>query len=178
MRDIKTEFLASSFGYLAKNGLENMSIRNLCKNTGISIGSVYYRFEGKEDLIASATEYGFDCVVDELLTQSVGKHDIDEYFRKFMLKMKNCSERIRFICQVAASPVYGEKLRQKISEHRHMYDKYARILAERIQCNYEDMRAIVYLMSSMILDYSVWSSEESTKIQVEYIKSIVKRMIK
>ena len=95
-----------------------------------------------------------------------------------MLKMKNCSERIRFICQVAASPVYGEKLRQKISEHRHMYDKYARILAERIQCNYEDMRAIVYLMSSMILDYSVWSSEESTKIQVEYIKSIVKRMIK
>lgn len=178
MRDIKTEFLSSSFDYLVKNGLENMSIRNLCKNTGMSIGSVYYWFEGKEDLIASATEYGLDCVIDELLTQAVGKSsDVDEYFRRFMMKIKNYSERIRFICQVAASPVYGEKLRQKVSEQRHMYDKYAVILAERLQCRYEDMRAVVYLMSSMILDYSVWSSEESTKIQIEYLKSAVKKMI-
>lgn len=171
MRDIKTEFLSSSFSYLSKNGLENMSIRNLCKNTGISIGSVYYWFEGKEDLIASAAEYGLGVVVDSLLTYAVEKSDdIDVFFDNFISGVDKYSAQIKFICQVVASPLYGEKMRRMMPELRIRYDKYAEILADRLDCPYEDTKAIVYLMASVVLDYSVWGSLDSVKLQLEFIR--------
>ena len=174
MRDIKTEFLAASFGYLAKNGLETMSIRNLCKNTGISIGSVYYWFEGKEDLIASAAEYGLGVVLNDILTYAVDKTDnLDYCFDNFVDGVDKYSERIKFICQVVSSPLYGEKLRCKTSEHMHLYENYASVLSEKIGAPYEDVRAIVFLMASVVLDYSVWANKEVVKLQLDFIKKTV-----
>ena len=179
MRDIKTEFLAASFGYLVNNGLETMSIRNLCKNTGISIGSVYYWFEGKDDLTVSATEYGIDSVVSDFVDFAISKSkNIDDFLDKFMLIMKQYSDKIKFICQVVSSPVYGEKLRHKSSSFRAVYDKYALVFSERMNCPYDDTRAIFYMMASVVLDYSVWGSEESTKLQIEYIRGLVRNLAK
>lgn len=50
--------LDSTLNYLVKHGLENITIRELCKGTGIAQSSIYYRFSGKQDLICEVTEYG------------------------------------------------------------------------------------------------------------------------
>ena len=177
MRDIKTEFLSASFGYFAENGLENMSIRNLCKATGISIGSVYYWFEGKEDLIASTAEYGLRVVLDKLLSHAVNSvNDIDGFFDGFINGVDKYADRIKFISQVVASPLYGEKLRNKVPEHRRMYDRYAEILAETLDCSVEDMKAVVYLMASIVLDYSVWSNRDTISVQLDFMRDTIKKL--
>ena len=66
VKNIEKEFLAPSFKYLVKNGLENTSIRDLCKAMDISYGSLYYWFEGKDDVYNSVIKYGIGKVVGEL----------------------------------------------------------------------------------------------------------------
>ena len=46
-KDIKEKLVSTAFEYLVENGLENSSIRDLCKAIGISTGSMYYWFDGK-----------------------------------------------------------------------------------------------------------------------------------
>ena len=60
--------LDSTFNYLVKHGLENITIRELCKGTGIAQGSIYYWFSGKQDLICEAAEYGLRKVVDKIFS--------------------------------------------------------------------------------------------------------------
>ena len=43
----KSELSEKVFPYLVKLGLENISIRELCKGTGIAQGSLYYWFNDK-----------------------------------------------------------------------------------------------------------------------------------
>ena len=48
--------LEKTFNYLVKNGLENITIRELCKGTGIAQGSLYYWFDDKTNIICESTE--------------------------------------------------------------------------------------------------------------------------
>ena len=57
-RDIKKEILSKCFGYLARKGLEKASIKNLCEETGISSGSIYYWFKDKDETVLDSAEYG------------------------------------------------------------------------------------------------------------------------
>ena len=67
-RDNRIDILQSSFEYLSKSGLENISMRELCNGIGVSIGSVYYWFENKEQLIAETAEYGLLKVSDDIFS--------------------------------------------------------------------------------------------------------------
>jgi len=62
IRNIQEEFLGTAFRYLVDSGLENTSIRDLCKAMGISSGSLYYWFDGKDDVYINAVKYGLSKV--------------------------------------------------------------------------------------------------------------------
>lgn len=46
-RDIQKEILGKCFEYLVQKGLEHASVKNLCEETGISSGSIYYWFKDR-----------------------------------------------------------------------------------------------------------------------------------
>ena len=47
MKKTTEQFIKEIFEFVCQNGLENTSIRDICKDTGMSTGSLYYRFKSK-----------------------------------------------------------------------------------------------------------------------------------
>ena len=104
--------LDSTFNYLVKHGLENITIRELCKGTGIAQGSIYYWFSNKHDLICEATEYGLIKVVDKIFLYVFSNmENLRKFFDECLSEIDKYKNELRFIYQMAASPVYGVKVR-------------------------------------------------------------------
>lgn len=74
---------------------------------------------------------------------------------------------------MAASPVYGRKIRGKGQDLNLIYDKYVEKLALRLRCSTQELKPLVYLFISAVLDYVVWEDTENTQMQLEFIYSIL-----
>ena len=86
---------------------------------------------------------------------------------------------MRFIYQMAASPVYGEKIREKGKDFNLIYDRYAHQLAIALECDERALRPLVYLFISAVLDYVIWDERQKSQMQLEFIYSVlINRVIK
>ena len=170
--------LDSTFNYLVKHGLENITIRELCKGTGIAQGSIYYWFSNKQDLICEAAEYGLRKVVDKIFSYVFSNmNNLRKFFDECLSEINKYKNELRFIYQMAASPVYGGKIRGKGHDLNLIYDKYIEMLALRLQCNTQELKPLVYLFISAVLDYVVWEDTKNTQMQLEFIYSVLTKNI-
>lgn len=174
----KNEILDRLFPYLVKNGLENVTIRELCKGTGIAQGSLYYWFGDKTSVICEVTEYGLRRVTDAIfgyVFASLG--DLRRLFTNCLDEIGRYKKDLRFIYQMAASPVYGAKIREAGWSFNIVYDKYVGELAPRLGCDGELLRPLVYLFISTVLDYVIWDEREKTQMQLEFIYSLLPQIM-
>lgn len=171
--------LDSTFNYLVKHGLENITIRELCKGTGIAQGSIYYWFSGKQDLICEAAEYGLRKVVDKIFSYVFSNmKNLRKFFDECLSEINKYKNELRFIYQMAASPVYGEKIREKGHDFNFIYDKYTHKLSGVLSCDEEILRPLVYLFISAVLDYVIWEEKEKSQLQLDFIYSALPEMVK
>ena len=63
---------------------------------------------------------------------------------------------------MATSPVFGGKIRSKVQDLNLIYDKYVEMLALRLQCNTKELKTLVYLFISAVLDYVIWEDTANT----------------
>ena len=79
---------------------------------------------------------------------------------------------------MAASPVYGEKIREKGHDFNFIYDKYTHKLSGVLSCDEEILRPLVYLFISAVLDYVIWEEKEKSQLQLDFIYSALPEMVK
>lgn len=169
-RENRIDILQSSFDYLTKSGLENISMRDLCNGIGISIGSVYYWFENKEQLIVETAEYGLLKVSDDIFSHVLtALDDIHSSFEICMDKIEEHRDSLRYIYQLACSPVYSKLLRNMCSNLEPIYHEYAVKLSKELDMSVERALPLVYLFVSAVLDFAVWGNKEQTSVQLDYI---------
>ncbi|MGN0180306.1 MAG: TetR/AcrR family transcriptional regulator [Monoglobaceae bacterium] len=172
------EILDKIFSFIVKHGLENITIREMCKGTGIALGSIYYWFNGKDELIAEVTEYGLKKVVGDIFDYVYKNADNPEVlFKNCLSEIRKYKDDLRFIYQMAASPVYGGKVREHGRECDYVYDKCADKLAETFGCGADELKPMVYLFISAVLDYIIWDDEEKSKLQLDFIYNSLKKKI-
>ncbi len=173
-KNSKQEILEGTFDYLVKHGLENIRIRALCKHLGLTQNSLYYWFENKDDLIDKAAIYGLQKVSDDIFKCIFENIDnINEFFEYSLSKIDEYKNELRSIYQMAASPVYGDGLRAA-SHFTPIYDKYAKLLAKHIGCEWTKIQPIVYLFAASVLDYAIWEDKAEVKTQLDFISSYIK----
>lgn len=174
VRDVKEEFLGATFGYLVKHGLENTSLRDLCKDTGISSGSIYYWFEGKDDVFINAAEYGLSKVADSIFEFAFDNmSDLKKFFDSSLDEISKHKSELRLIYQMATSPIYGGRMRIKAEELKIMYEKYTVQLSGILDIPKEELRPVVYMYISIILDYVVWEDYDNAVLQLDGLYSIL-----
>ncbi len=172
------EVLDNVFSFLVKQGLESASIREICKGTGIAQGSLYYWFEDKTTIICEATEYGLKKVTDEIFEYVFSSiDDLESFFGSCLDRISQHKKELRFIYQMIASPKYGEQLRQDGKYFKSMYDKYALKLSEYLNYDIKKVKPIVYLLVSAILDYAVWDDKENSQTEIDFIASILPKVM-
>lgn len=167
-RDIKDELMEKAFDFFAKNGLENTSLRDLCKGIGVSSGSMYYWFDNKEDIIISTAKYALSHSVDDVFKVAFdGMTDFADFVDRVFKAVEAYIPKMKFIYQVATSPKYGECLRQRANELYAGYEVYAKMLADMIGTGVDTMRPVVYMFMSILLHYIIWNDLDVAKMQAE-----------
>ena len=162
------EILELSFNYLMMHGLENTSIRDLAKETGMSLGSIYYWFEDKEDFVINSVKYG--------LMKSSAKI-FSEAFEKLSTRVmevgKSEQRSLRLVYQAATSPTFGDRIRKNAEPLNNTYAEYINLLSKSIGAPFEEIRPLVFMFIATILDYVVWDDYAFSKSQLEYIYKIL-----
>lgn len=64
--DIRRSILDETRTLLIRKGISNLSIRQIAREVGCSIGTIYFYFDNKDRLIHSLIEEGFEMLVDRL----------------------------------------------------------------------------------------------------------------
>ena len=176
-RDVETELLDSTFNFLVENGLENFSMRELCKATGVSIGSIYYWFDNKDELIISAVQYGLSKVADEIFDYVFETlEDLEEFFATCLAEVEKSIMPLKVIYQAFMSPKYGKVLSSNAYSLNAVYSNYAKRMSDILGCDIDRMEALVHIFISVITDYVVCGNYEVTKMSIDYLYSVFKEL--
>lgn len=178
-RRTKDEILNVTFDYLVEHGLENTSVRDLCKKLNISSSSLYYWFDGKEDLYISAAKMGIARVVEPLFAFVLGSMpDMNKLFSGFLGELDKYKHELRLIFQLTTSPVYGEHMREQTVAFNQIYSDYINKISDTNGFSPEHVAPIIYLLISIVSDYVVWEDAASTQMQLKYLCGLLMSDIK
>lgn len=173
------EILELSFKYLMEHGLENTSIRDLAQETGMSLGSIYYWFEDKEDFVVNSVKYGLIKSSTRIFREAFQQiNNFDGFIDCVMKLVKEDQGSLRLVYQAATSPTYGDRIRKNAEPLNVTYSEYIELLSKNIGASYEEVRPIVYMFIATVLDYVVWDDYKFSKGQLEYIYGILQTKIK
>ena len=163
----KNAVLERVFPVLVNYGLENITIRELCKETGTVQGTLYYWFKDKTSIVCEAAQYGLKMVTDEIFEYVFASlNDLRGFFSNCLDEINKYKKELRFVYQLAASPVYSEKILATGKEFNLM------------NCDEQTLKPLVYLFISAVLDYVIWDEKEKTQMQLEFIYGVLPEIIK
>ena len=175
----KSELSARIFPYLVERGLENITIREVCRSTGIVQGTLYYWFKDKTGIVCEAAQYGLKTVTDEIFEYVFASlNDLKGFFANCLDEISKYKKELRFIYQLAASPVYGEKIRKTGKDFNFIYDKYTHRLSLLLDCDEQTLKPLVYLFISAVLDYVIWDEKEKSQLELNFIYSALPEIMK
>lgn len=175
----KNELSEKIVPYLVKHGLENITIREMCRGTGIVQGTLYYWFGDKTSIVCEATQYGLKTVTDEIFKYVFASlNDLKVFFANCLDYVSKYKKELRFIYQLAASPVYGDKIRKTGKDFNFIYDKYTHRLSQLLDCNAQLLKPLVYLFISAVLDYMIWDEKEKSQMQLDFIYSALPEIMR
>jgi len=175
----KEDLLKKCFDYLVETGLESVSMRNMCDETGIVMSSMYYWFGNKDGVILSATEWGLNHVAGELF-EYIYKYIYNLQitiitFSEFAMQYK---KQLRFIYQVVTSLKYGEDMRPLANKLSLVCDIYAEKISNHFNCNKQELIPYIYLFLSAVFDYVIWYDKQKMEIELSCIYNSMNQIIK
>lgn len=166
------------FECLVEQGLEKSTTRMFSTATGLSNSSLYYWFKDKDDIILKSTMYGTNAIIDDLFTDAYTHlNDIDILFDVFPKSVLNYKKQLRLVYQVLTSPQYGDKLREIQEGLPLAYNSYAKVLADRLDCDYKNLKPLVQLFISTMTNYILWEDDVKMSSQLSEIHSCVKHLM-
>ena len=172
------EILEISFKYLTEHGLENTSIRDLAKETDMSLGSIYYWFEDKEDFIVNAVKYGLIKSSTRIFEEAFDKiNEFDSFIEHVMELAKEEQRSLQMVYQAATSPMFGDRIRKNAEPLNNTYMEYINLLSNSVNVPYEEIKPLVFLFIATLLDFVVWNDYEFSKKQLEYIYGLLQSKI-
>ena len=168
MSDKKKVIIATTWEYLLKTGLTNASIGDLCREAGLAQSSLYYWFENKDDIWIAAGKYGLSKVVDALFTFTLNHtDDVRGYFDTLLHEVEKYKYELRLAIQITTSPMFGERMREKSKDFRHLYEKYAEKIIGIFGCTYDQAEVFIYTIIASVIDYAIWDDGEKTQMLLE-----------
>lgn len=173
-KSTEKEILDKCFEYLVNKGLEQATVKNLCEETGISSGSIYYWFKDRNEMILDSTKYGLSKVIDEMFGYVLlSSDDLVFLLNKFSEQVMKFKKELRFIYQVVMSEQYGDEMRKMSEVLKTNYDLYGKKISKKMNIPYEKLKPYVYMFISAILNYVCWEDYELMQTEFECIGKAV-----
>lgn len=163
---ITTEF--GSYGY------DKASIRNISKNLGISIGSLYQYFTHKQGMLAACIEYIYSVL--ETYTENIVNQPLilSQRITSWLDSIEELGSKhpeiISFYNKIPTDKVLYLEWRKQFDEHESFFKTYLETV-KTLQAQKNLAQKIDPIVYTFIIDSLMLSSEFSRNMQYQKIKS-------
>ena len=107
-------------------------------------------------------------VVDALFTFTLNHtDDVRGYFDTLLDEVEKYKYELRLAIQITTSPVFGERMREKSKDFRHLYERYAEKIIGVFGCTYVQAEYFIYTIIASVIDYAIWDDGEKTQMLLE-----------
>lgn len=192
-KETKAKLLASAKKEFLEKGYMNASLRNICKNAGVTTGALYFFFEDKEDLFASLVEEPLNR-----LYEVVEEHFAGEGGRKAEVAIKEESDLIDDVLaskqiihymylyydefQLVVNHSQGSRFEESVDRLVEILENQLRLMSDEMSkvkgCAKVD-EYIIHWFSHMQVDMFLYmmKHEKSEEIAQKQIEKMIKVLI-
>ena len=76
----RDDIIAAVAGLIADQGLENLTMRNIARNVGCSVGTLPHYFDGKDDIVIAALNWSNERIFSRLGNMSVDEIHLETLY--------------------------------------------------------------------------------------------------
>ena len=164
----KEKALHNCFSCMVELGIEQSSMRDFSRVTGLSASSLYYWFDCKEQIVIDAVQQELESIVKIIFSCASSEiGDFSSFLRKLPNIIKDYKKQLRTIIQVSTSPQYGDKLVEFVNGFDKNFDRYAAELSRYTDIDYNVLRVLVDVCISSVVTYVVWDNQEKFIREIE-----------
>ncbi len=191
-KETKERLLISAKKEFAEKGYLQASLRNICKNAGVTTGALYFFFKDKEDLFAAIVEEPLQCLYKIMnehyayeITHGEGKiHDgeVDPVDQDATNQIIHILYQHYDEFQVLLTKAQGSRYEKCVDEFVKISEHHYRVLADRIT-NEQGFPPVedymIHWISHLQVDVFVHlcTHEKDEAAAVRHMNSIVKFMV-
>ena len=162
---------------LAEKGLDLVSTRDFSDATGMTASSLYYWFKNKDEIVVEAVKYGLKITVSKLLEYASSNIlDITNNYEKFFVFLSKHKKTLRVVFQASCSPQYRNRINEYVNDISSLYCAATEKISKNINVSFEQLRPVVDLYVSTVVDYVLWDDEEKFKREMLVIPWIVSKL--
>lgn len=191
-QETKNNLLASAKTEFLEKGYMQASLRNICKNAGVTTGALYFFFEDKEDLFASLVEEPLNGLyttmkehyLDEKEQADSGEvlmHDISqdiEIARQVIGYMYRYHDEFELLLEKSQ----GSRFENFVDRFVEISEEHFRVMADVMakQIGREPVEDyIIHWLTHLLIDMfmHMMTHETSEKDAVKYIETMVRYLI-
>lgn len=191
-QETKNNLLASAKTEFFEKGYMQASLRNICKNAGVTTGAMYFFFEDKEDLFASLVEEPLNGLyttmkehyLDEKEQADSGEvlmHDISqdiEIARQVIGYMYRYHDEFELLLEKSQ----GSRFENFVDRFVEISEEHFRVMADVMakQIGREPVEDyIIHWLTHLLIDMfmHMMTHETSEKDAVKYIETMVRYLI-
>lgn len=100
----REKLLKSAIKLVHQNGMKQLTVRNVCEDAGLSTGSFYNLFSGKEELVAYYLKYAFLTYKQQAEEEAKQYNPIERVLLMYRFYLKCCKEvGLEFVSALYAS---------------------------------------------------------------------------
>lgn len=191
-KETKSKLLFSAKQEFMEKGYMKASLRNICKDAGVTTGALYFFFKDKEDLFASLVKEPLDKLFnimnqhysEELVTSKLdesGKLDFSEDLEVVKLVLHHMYQYYDEF-QLVLNKSQGSCFETCIDQFVEISEKHYRILADMYSEKTKNKKLedyIVHWFAHMQIDIFVHllTHEKSEEAALQYLISIMKSLM-
>lgn len=189
--ETKQKLLVSANLEFMEKGYMRASLRNICKNAGVTTGALYFLFRDKEDLFASLVEEPLNKLLEVM-----NQHYIEEMKLEntellnydFSEDVKAAKQIIYYMYQyydafhLILQKSQGSKFEKSIDQFVTISEKHNRLLADKYSQYTQSPKVddyMIHWMAHMQVDSFIYmlTHEKSVEAAMQYMESIIRFLI-
>ncbi len=170
MVDKKKEIINTCLQTFVDNGLIEISMRDLGAACNMDAAGIYYYFKNKDELVVACAEEATVRIEDELFGTALADianpeklvKDLDE-------KAVAMRSLLQFFISVCVSKKYSDQLKEVRYRQGDRYRYYIRKIAEKLECDYDDVAPLAYIVSNTMFSYMIFDPENFSAPQLRTV---------
>lgn len=153
-------------------GLYETTSRDLSKALNLQSAGMYSYFESKDDAIVACAGQAVHILEEKLFNIALSCLKKEKLcLDKLKTAAKQSSPMMRFFTQVCSTDKYEEQMRPLLKKLRQNREGYIEKLSKLVFCDIEDVRPLVYIGITAIINYMVYQEETYITPILSFIES-------